>query len=157
MPGGLFVVLFSNLVLVLALRRNLAVERFILLRADGLVRQVDAHYTRVAWDDVEPAADARCLQAGTCPPAPDEAAREAGLAASPAVARTAAVAKSAICFSMLEKSAALLSPPAPSVLVASSPQATTAKSPVATKPLMSKLRENRFMVMSSLSSKMMKF
>ncbi|MBP7681445.1 MAG: hypothetical protein KBB95_06110, partial [Deltaproteobacteria bacterium] len=42
-----------NVLLILALRRNLATEQFILLRADGLVRQVDTHYTHVAWDDVE--------------------------------------------------------------------------------------------------------
>jgi hypothetical protein len=53
MAGGLLLVLLSNLVLVLALRRNLAQERFISLRADGLVRQVDTHYTLVPWDDVE--------------------------------------------------------------------------------------------------------
>ena len=53
MLGGLLLVVLSNLVLIRALYRNLAVERFIVLRADGLVRQVDSHYTHVAWDDVE--------------------------------------------------------------------------------------------------------
>ena len=50
---ALLLVLVSNVLLILALRRNLATEQFILLRADGLVRQVDTHYTHVAWDDVE--------------------------------------------------------------------------------------------------------
>lgn len=53
MVGGLVLVVLSNLVLIRALYRNLAVERFILLRADGLVRQVDRTYTLIAWDDVE--------------------------------------------------------------------------------------------------------
>ncbi len=53
MVAGLLLVLLSNVLLILALRRNLATEQFILLRADGLVRQVDTHYTHVAWDDVE--------------------------------------------------------------------------------------------------------
>lgn len=53
MVGGVLLVVLSNLVLVRALRRNLAIERFILLRADGLVRQVDTHFTLVPWDDVE--------------------------------------------------------------------------------------------------------
>jgi hypothetical protein len=53
MVVGLLLVLLSNVLLILALRRNLATEQFILLRADGLVRQVDTHYTHVAWDDVE--------------------------------------------------------------------------------------------------------
>ena len=53
MAGGLLLILVSNLVLVLSLRRHLAVERFILLRADGLVRQVDTVYTLVEWDEIE--------------------------------------------------------------------------------------------------------
>lgn len=53
MMAGLLLVLLSNVILILALRRNLATEQFILLRADGVVRQVDTHYTHVAWDDVE--------------------------------------------------------------------------------------------------------
>lgn len=53
MGGGLLLVLLSNVVMIAALYRNLAAECFIVLRADGLVRQVDSQHTHVAWDDVE--------------------------------------------------------------------------------------------------------
>jgi len=53
MVSGLLLVLLSNALLIRALYQSLAVERFIVLRADGLVRQVDTHFTLVAWDDVE--------------------------------------------------------------------------------------------------------
>jgi len=53
MAGGLLLVLLSNTVLLRALYRNLAIERFIVLRADGVVRQVDTQFTLVPWDDIE--------------------------------------------------------------------------------------------------------
>jgi hypothetical protein len=49
----LLLVVLSNVILILSLRRNLASECFLLLRTDGLVRQVDTQQTHVAWDDVE--------------------------------------------------------------------------------------------------------